>query len=67
MNQRTYNWVSGVLWLVIAAAHALRIAMQWWVVVGRWAVRVRYSAIPVVIGLYLAFTAFRLLKKPAVS
>jgi len=67
MSQRSYCLVSGVLWLVFAAAHGLRIAMRWSVFINGRHVPLRASAVAVVVGAYLAASAFRLLKKPTIS
>ena len=66
MSQRSYCLVSGVLWLVIAAAHGLRIVRHWPVFINGHHIPLRLSAVPVVVGAYLAFSALRLLRKPAV-
>jgi hypothetical protein len=65
MSQRNYCLVSGIVFLLVAAGHALRIIMRWVVLVNGCNLRIRYSAIPVIVGLYLGITALKLLKKPA--
>lgn len=50
---------AGVIFGVIALAHALRIVFQWNVVVEGWVVPVWVSVIPVILGGWVAWAAMK--------
>jgi hypothetical protein len=60
MSQKTFFLVAGVIFLLVALAHALRLAFGWHAVMNMWAVPmwVSWAALP--IALYLASEGFRL-------
>ena len=60
MTQRTFITVAGVMFLVIACVHALRLLCGWTAVINGWAVPPGVSGIAVVVFGLLAYTAFRL-------
>ena len=62
MNQSNYNRVAGMMFVVIAAVHLVRYVLKISVMFGTRPVPLWLSLVPVVIGGYLAFCAFRLNK-----
>ena len=60
MTQRTFHVVAGVVFLVIACVHALRLICGWTAIINGWAVPPGVSGIAVVVFGVLAYTAFRL-------
>ena len=60
MTQRTFITIAGVMFLVIACVHALRLIYGWTAVINGWAVPSVVSWIAVVVFSVLAYTAFRL-------
>jgi uncharacterized membrane protein len=60
MSQRTFSLVAGLIFLVVAVAHVLRLAFKWDVVLNRWPVPMWISAVALVIAAYLAYEGFRL-------
>jgi hypothetical protein len=62
MSQSYYIRLTGVLFLVFAAAHLLRFVLRVDVLVGSRPVPLGLSLVPVVVGGYLAYCAFRLAK-----
>ena len=62
MNQKTYLSVSGVIFLIIAVLHVLRIAYGWEAMIGGWMMPIWLSWIALVVSGYLAWTARGLMK-----
>lgn len=60
MDKKTFNGVAGVIFLLIAVLHALRMLYGWDAAIGGWAVPMWFSWAGVVIAGYLAWSAFRL-------
>ena len=60
MSKSTFSFVSGAIFLVIAAVHGLRMLFKWEVVVGGWQAPLWVSAVGFVLAAYLAFEGFRL-------
>ncbi len=60
MDRNIYVTVSGVIFLLIAVLHALRIAYGWSAQIGGWTVPLWLSWAALVIAGYLAWSAFRL-------
>ena len=63
MAQKTFNGVMGVIFLLIAILHALRVMYDWGAFIGGWTVPMWLSWAALVIAGYLAFTAYRLVAK----
>ena len=63
MTQRTFSKVAGVIFLLIAILHALRLAYGWPAVIGGWAVPMWLSWAALIIAGYLAYQGFRLSKR----
>lgn len=59
MNQRSFNLVTGLIFLVIAVLHLLRIAFGWSAVIGGWAVPEWVSWAAFLVAGYLAYEGFR--------
>ena len=60
MTQRTFHIVAGVVFLVIAFVHALRLIFGWTAVINGWVVPHGVSWIAVGVFGVLAYAAFRL-------
>ena len=65
MTQRTFVAVAGLIFLLVALLHALRLVLGWTAIINGWTVPPWVSWAAVVICSLLAFTAFRL--KPSAS
>lgn len=55
MDQRTYTRLTGVIFLLIAVLHLLRILYGWSAVIGGWAMPLWLSWVALIIGAYLAW------------
>ena len=62
MNNKSYLSVTGVVFLLIAVLHVLRIVYGWEAVIGGWEVPIWLSWVALVVSGYLAWTAKRLTK-----
>ena len=60
MDQKTFTGVAGVVFLLIAVLHALRIFYGWPAVIGTFAVPMWLSWAALVISGYLAYDAWQL-------
>lgn len=60
MKQKTFNLVVGVIFLLIALLHVLRLLWGWEAAIGGWEVPMGLSWVALVVSGYLAYTAFRL-------
>ena len=60
MSQKTFSLVVGLVFLLIAVMHALRLALKWEVVLNGWSVPMWVSAIAIAITAYLAFEGLNL-------
>ncbi|MDP3727212.1 MAG: hypothetical protein Q8R35_01080 [bacterium] len=59
MDQKIFNGVTGIIFLLIAVLHALRMLYGWDAAIGGWAVPMWLSWAALVIAGYLAWSAFR--------
>lgn len=55
MDQHTYTRLTGVIFLLIAVLHLLRILYRWGAVIGGWSVPLWLSWVALIIGAYLAW------------
>ena len=55
MGQKNFSFVVGLVFLLIAVIHALRLALRWEAVVNGWSVPMWVSALALLIAAYLAF------------
>lgn len=60
MSQRTFSLVAGLIFLVVALMHLLRLALGWHVVLGGWTLPMWVSWVGFLIAGYLAYTGLRL-------
>jgi hypothetical protein len=63
MGQKTFSVVVGLIFLLIAIMHGLRLAFKWEVVLNGWSVPMWVSAVAFLIAAYLAFEALKLSKR----
>lgn len=62
MTNKNYLSVTGIIFLIIAVLHALRIAYGWHAEIGGWTVPMWLSWVALVVSGYLAWSARRLMK-----
>ncbi len=60
MSQKTFSLVAGLIFLLIAVMHGLRLAFKWEAVLNGWPVPIWVSAVAIVIAGYLAFEGLNL-------
>ena len=60
MSQKTFSLAAGLIFLLIAVMHVLRLVLRWEVVLNGWIVPLWVSAVAIVIAAYLAFAGLRL-------
>jgi hypothetical protein len=65
MSQHTFLRIAGVVFLLIALGHVLRIVLGWSVMVQDSSVQMWASGLTIVITAYLAYEGFRLARKSA--
>jgi hypothetical protein len=63
MRQKTFSLVVGMIFLLIAVMHVLRLALKWEVVLNGWSVPMWVIVIAIVITAYLAFESLKLSKR----
>jgi len=63
MRQKTFSLVVGLIFLLIAVMHALRLALKWEVLLNGWSVPMWVSVIAIVITAYLAFESLKLSRR----
>ena len=63
MNRRSYCVVTGIIFIVIALLHLLRIIYHWRVVIGPWAAPDWVSWVALVIAGYLGYEGLRLARR----
>jgi hypothetical protein len=59
MSQKAFSLVAGLLFLLVAVAHLLRLLLRWSVILNGWTVPMWVSAIALVVAGFLAFEGFR--------
>ncbi len=62
MNQRSFNFTVGAVFLLITILHVLRIVLGWSAVIGGWAVPEWASWAAIVVAGFFAYEGFRLSK-----
>jgi hypothetical protein len=60
MSQKTFSLAAGLIFLLIAIMHVLRLAFKWEVVLNGWPAPMWVSAAAIVIAAYLAFEGLKL-------
>jgi len=63
MSWKTYSLVVGIIFALVALAHALRIYMDWTVMIADWSVPKSVSWIALIVAGGLAFFALRFAAK----
>jgi hypothetical protein len=63
MSQKTFSLVAGLIFLLIAVMHVLRLALRWEVVLNGWVVPMWVSAVALLIAAYLAFEGLNLSRR----
>jgi hypothetical protein len=67
LSRKTFAQLAAAIFLIVAAAHALRLIFKWEVVVAGWQVPTWVSAVALVIAAYLAYEGFRISQSNRVS
>ncbi len=60
MSQRAFSLVAGLIFLLIAVMHVLRLVFKWEAVLNGWPVPMWISAVALIIAAYLSYEGFRL-------
>ena len=63
MNQKTFSLVVGLIFLLIAVIHILRLAFKWEAILNGWAIPMWVSALALLIAVYLAFEGLKLSRR----
>jgi len=63
VSQKTFSLVVGLIFLLIAVMHVLRLALKWDVVLNGWSVLMWVSAVALLIAAYLAFEGLKLSRR----
>jgi NADH:ubiquinone oxidoreductase subunit 6 (subunit J) len=63
MSQKIYSLAVGLIFLLIAVMHGLRLAFRWEVVLNGWSVPMWVSIVAIAIAAYLAFESLKLGRK----
>lgn len=63
MTTRTYTVTTGVIFLLVAVLHLLRLVWQWEVTIGGWHAPAWVSVISVLVAGFLSFQGFRLYRQ----
>jgi hypothetical protein len=64
MNQKTFSLVAGLIFLLVAVMHVLRLALGWHVVLAGWTVPMWISWVALLIAGFLAYEGMRLSRRP---
>lgn len=59
MRAQTFSLISGVIFALIAIAHAVRLAMGWNILVGTWLIPFWVSAVGLIVSGLLAYYGLR--------
>jgi hypothetical protein len=62
MNQRSFSLVAGIIFIIIALLHLLRIIYGWEAVIGGWVVPKWISWVALAVAGYLGFEGLRVSK-----
>ena len=60
MSQKIFSFVAGLIFLLIAIMHGLRLAFRWEVVLNGWSVPMWVSVVAMVIAAYLTLMGLKL-------
>jgi hypothetical protein len=60
MNHSCYSFLAGLIFLLVAVMHGLRLVLHWHVAVQAWAVPSWVSWIALFVSAFLAYTGLRL-------
>jgi hypothetical protein len=63
MNYNSYSLVSGLIFLLVAVMHALRLLLHWHVTFQDWTVPIWVSWIGLFVSAFLAYVGLRLSKR----
>ena len=59
MSQKAFSLVAGLIFLLVAAVHLVRLVLKWSVIFNGWAVPMWISWIALVVAGFLAFEGLR--------
>ncbi|MBI2449099.1 hypothetical protein HYV49_02265 [Candidatus Pacearchaeota archaeon] len=63
MRQKTFFWITGIVFTILAVISLLRVIFRWNAVINEFAIPIWISVSAVIIAGFLAFSSFRFLKK----
>ncbi len=64
MSQKTFSWVTGVLFIIISAVHLVRSILCWEISFNGWLVPTGASVVIFLITAFLAYSAFNIKSDP---
>jgi hypothetical protein len=59
VSKTSFSVLAGVIFLIVAVAHALRLVFKWAVVIAGWQVPMWVSVVALVVATYLAYEGIR--------
>jgi hypothetical protein len=59
VSKTSFSVQAGVIFLIVAVAHALRLVFKWAVVIAGWQLPMWVSAVALVVAAYLAYEGVR--------
>lgn len=64
MSQKTFGWLTGILFIIISAVHLIRSILGWEVTINGWSLPVGVSVVVFLVAAFLAYSAFNIESKP---
>ncbi len=58
MPQKTFNWIVGIIFILISAFHLLRSILGWDAILNGWNLPVGVSVVVFLVSAFLAYSAF---------
>lgn len=63
MSQKTFSWLTGILFIIISATHLIRSILGWEITINGWLLPVGVSVVVFLIAAFLAYSAFNIESK----
>ena len=60
MSQKTFSWLTGILFIIISAVHLVRSILGWEINFNGWMVPIGVSVVVFLITAFLAYSAFNI-------
>lgn len=65
MAQKTYGWITGILFVIISALHLVRSIIGWDMLINGWNIPAGVSVVIFLLTAFLAYNAFNLHSEPS--